>query len=811
MGKFLGRHKVNLISILIVTIIFSCFFVFFYTLSFHKETTKPKAYIPQSKQVIKINPDQGKIEAFDIKLTSRPQFEVNLSGTKYSSFWSLSQEKRQGSVEAYIENTKADIKIDLDKKMNLQSKLLLLSPPSQNSIQPGMYSLHVKVRSVNDEDIIISQDFTWGVLAVNTNKAVYKQGEQVELGMVVLGDLGDTKCIAGEKLQFNTAHIWLTIESPSGKITKQSTTDGSIKGSNECADRSVTNKPDFYSGIKAQELGTYTLTMEAESVFGKRSIHSSFTVEENPAFNIERFFPTRIYPAVDYPVESVIIPGNDYKGIVSDYVPESFSISNIGNFGRVIEGNEYKTVQWEVDWRKGKKYTLRYTIHFPRVSPEFYIVGPLRIGNYSEGKAWKIASDSIFQFVQEAHNTTSGRSVSAVLPNPITRNNLVIKICYRTTNSSFSSQSGWTSAYNNSSGPRIYMYYRVAPTGLSTTVTCSTSSSGVIAVQALEFSGNSTSSVRDRRNRLNASTTCNNGAHQNTNPNLTPSNPDVLVISAFSATSTRTVTAHSAYTDSASSFNGSSGTFDSSWSEVVNNPPVSTADAVTYNAGGGTCDNLIVSFNPQISVSQGGYRFFENIDGPNPSDPYVAANTPATLNAPSKAFRLRMLLDVDSPSGTTLAVDSGDWMLEYAELPVSGDCVDGVYSPVDTIANGTPIAYNPNPSSGGNNAFISSSGNDPSDSGYITILEDYIETWLSDNSEDITNHQNTLANNNAGLFDFSLIDNTDDSYPRTFCLAIFNGDGSALDAYRSYPKVTTIIKDVVIRGGTDIVGGATLR
>jgi len=438
-------------------------------------------------------------------------------------------------------------------------------------------------------------------------------------------------------------------------------------------------------------------------------------------------------------------------------------------------------------------------------------MGPLIIGQFSEGREWKIASDSIFQLVQESDNAGNGTTVSTTFSNPITHNNLVLDICYRTTNASFSTPSGFSTAYSNSSGPRVYMYYRVAPTGMSSTVTCRTTTSGVIAIQALEFSGTSTSSVRDQRNRLNNSTTCNSGTHQNTNANLIPGNPDVLVVSAFSATSTRTVTAHTNYADTATSFNGSSGTFDSSWNEVINNPPSATNDAASYNAGGGTCDNVQVSFNPTISVSQGGYRFFTNADSITPGDPLAAQGTSLTFNQHNSTFRLRILLEIDSPSGTTIGIGAGDWQLEYAEMPTSGNCADGIYNPVDTIDNGTPIAFNTNPDSGGNNSLITSTINDPIDAGYTNAPEDYIETWLNDNSEDVTNNQNTLGNNQAGLFDFSLIDNTNDLHAHTYCLAVFNGDGSPLDAYKNFPTIMTPQTDVLIQGGSTIKGGTLIQ
>ena len=244
---------------------------------------------------------------------------------------------------------------------------------------------------------------------------------------------------------------------------------------------------------------------------------------------------------------------------------------------------------------------------------------------------------------------------------------------------------------------------------------------------------------------------------------------------------------------------------------MVNNPPVATNDAATYSAGGGTCDNLQVSFNPSISISQGGYRFFENDDSTVPGSPLAFSNTPVFFTQLNKKFRLRLLLDVDSPSGTTLGIDSGDWELMYSELPGSGDCADGIYSPVDIEGNGTPIAYSTNPNSGGNNSFITFTGNDPNDSSYTEVEENYIETWLDDGSENITNHQNTLGNNQAGLFDFSLVDQTDGVTSKTYCIIVTNGDGSLLDSYKNYPQVTTPQTDVLIQGGATITGGSSIE
>ncbi len=807
------------ISFLVLALCFSILIVLSQSKSKPSKTTKNThnyaSLKPLRERVIPISKRTSETP-ITVRASTLPKFAVSLSNNKFDNVWRASGIERTKLVEASFAHATGNSELDVNISFSDTKKEVLVAPEYDNKVKPGLYTLSVKVKTATGVAEEITQDFTWGVLAINTNKALYRVGEDVNIGMAVLGDYGRTKCIATGDIQLNTAKVWLTITSPTGKVTKLSTEDGSIWGSGDCKDRSVTNKADFLSRITANEVGTYQIQMDAEHYLGKRSIQTSFVVEQNePKFEIERTkFPTRIYPKVDYPVTVTIKSNEDFSGYIHDIVPKNFKITHISNGGVTENTTDYQAVGWETTLKKGKTYHFSYTIHFPQVAPEFYLVGPFTIGTFTEKREWKIASDSIFQLVQETHNNGSGTSVSATLPSAPTQRNLVLVMCYRTNSATFNTPSGFTLAYNNStSNPRAYMFYRVVPTGMSATVTCS-GSSGTLGIQILEFSGNSTSSVRDRRARRNAFS-CSTGAHQSATSNITPANPDELVVAAFAATGTTSVGSHlSDYADTAASFNGSTGTFDSSWSEQVNNPPVSTHDTATYNASGGTCANIIVSFNPTVTVSQGSYQFFENTDAVDPITVFggtATENSPITLSQPGYAFRLRILLDVDSPSGTIVDVDSGDWILMYAPLPSSGDCADGTYNPVGTQADGTPIAYNPNPNSGGNNAIIGATANDPTDTGYTTRLEDYAETWLSDGSEDITNHNLTMGNNQAGLFDFSLIDNTDDSVSTTYCLVVANGDQSLLDAYRNYPKVTTIPLDVNIKGGTTITGGTTIQ
>src|SRR5258708_939640 len=108
--------------------------------------------------------------------------------------------------------------------------------------------------------IISTQDFTWGVLAINMDKSVYKIGDAAYIQMAVLNDLGDTIC---------NADLSLDIKSPDGKMTHLTTDDNSIIRAKACGPNNVIAVPDYYAHFKnTNNIGTYNLTqiMELSSV-----------------------------------------------------------------------------------------------------------------------------------------------------------------------------------------------------------------------------------------------------------------------------------------------------------------------------------------------------------------------------------------------------------------------------------------------------------------------------------------------------------------------------------------------------------------
>lgn len=329
------------------------------------------------------------------KATEKPQFSLRIPQKTPEKLGQETQEKwetRQEQITADIYN-KTDKKAYPVKIKKVSEGQFDLSLEKQAMLTPGKYTLLLSSR----ESIIytrkIKQDFNWGVLVVNTKKSVYTKGEVAQLNFGVIDETGHTLC---------DASLTLKIQNPNETETiTLSTTNGKIKPSGECKGDSHTNIADYLAEYQTTEKGIYKLALEAETKNGKYNIEDSFEVMESVPFDVERTkYPSRIYPPAPYDVEINIKANQDYKGSISDVVPAMFDITKTSDNATISPFNNLKSITWQVDFKKGQKYTLSYTIKFPDISPEFYLVGPLYVGTiekpvFKEGRLWQIASDVV--------------------------------------------------------------------------------------------------------------------------------------------------------------------------------------------------------------------------------------------------------------------------------------------------------------------------------------------------------------------------------------------------------------------------------
>ena len=283
--------------------------------------------------------------------------------------------------------------------VNGQSRLGVRVDKPKVSFRPGRYTLEVTVETY-DAIIISQQDFTWGVLAVNTDKSIYTEGDDAYIQFGVLNDKGSTVC---------GADLDLLIKIPDGTTAHFSTKDETIIREEQCGPNNVISVPDYYVHYTLPTIsGTYKMVLTAVTANGTKKITDTFDVD-HPHFDVSRTGPTRIYPLSTYPMTIRIISDSDWSGQVVEKVPADFgvlppkrslpyeSVSTVG-------GITYVT--WNVDLKKGEEATLGYIFKAPEVSPEFYLLGPLSfytLGDtvgvnppiFSETRQWQVANDAV--------------------------------------------------------------------------------------------------------------------------------------------------------------------------------------------------------------------------------------------------------------------------------------------------------------------------------------------------------------------------------------------------------------------------------
>lgn len=297
-------------------------------------------------------------------------------------------------------------------------------------VKPGKYTLQVSLYTSEGLESY-TQEFTWGVLAINSNKSMYSPGETAYLQMAALRDDGHTICDANLKLQ---------ITLPSGN-----TTAIPITRSEECGPNNVIDVPDYYSYFPITETGEHVMMLT--NIDNDYSISDTFVSEENIPFSIERTGPTRIFPPADYPVTISITPSQHFNGTISEFVPEGFIISKVSISEKGLSpdtkikyttknlGQETK-ISAEVTWQAGKTYILSYVFDAPDISPYLFTLGPARLesaplpavllpsptstdsifidettsyynGTFAEKRQWQIASDAVSIIDPNGDGTTT--------------------------------------------------------------------------------------------------------------------------------------------------------------------------------------------------------------------------------------------------------------------------------------------------------------------------------------------------------------------------------------------------------------------
>ncbi|GEM_PF-1237545 len=282
--------------------------------------------------------------------------------------------------------SRGDEEADIRPQVLLANNRLRVNVPQpSDQFVPGKYSLRVWVWR-NGVVYYTENEFTWGVLAMNPDKSVYLPGETSLIGIAVLDDGGNMVC---------DANVELSITTPAGEVRVLTTSGGNISVNPECRIKAYTEKPDYETSYAVEETGVYKTKLTATTANGAHTVYDSFEVRESVPFDVARVSATRIYPPVPYPVHITVGATEAFSGDVEERVPSSFQVKHISHGGVVVDRGGERIIRWVLTLAEGEKVTLSYDYLAPEISPQFYLLGPLRVGDFRETRRWQIAADAV--------------------------------------------------------------------------------------------------------------------------------------------------------------------------------------------------------------------------------------------------------------------------------------------------------------------------------------------------------------------------------------------------------------------------------
>lgn len=280
-----------------------------------------------------------------------------------------------------ITNTdKWDVTVDLPRNMN-----------------PGKYSMQMDVITEDGIQKRLTQDFLWGVLALNTDKSTYATGDTGRIDISVLDERGKTICDAELTLQIRGAQ--------EGTFTTQE--GGGISTGEQCEKYGDHVTPDYFMEYTFDSAGEYELSLTAVTKNGTYQIVDGVTASEDSPFTIKRTGPTRIFPPVNYTMEFEVTARDTFVGSIKEQIPAAFDVYSTGSdsFNTQEIVDDTKILNFPVQILAGETISLRYQFKAPDISPEFYLLGPAKmvdsnIGDvYEESRQWQLAGDAVGRMI----------------------------------------------------------------------------------------------------------------------------------------------------------------------------------------------------------------------------------------------------------------------------------------------------------------------------------------------------------------------------------------------------------------------------
>ena len=237
------------------------------------------------------------------------------------------------------------------------------------------------------------------------------------------------------------------------------------------------------------------------------------------------------------------------------------------------------------------------------------------------------------------------------------------------------------------------------------------------------YSGvDTTSPVNAQNSQVNASST------SMTAPDVTTTVTNTMVIAAYSTATGTTMTAGSSMSlrGQAASTGGSAATRTTSGLQDIIQSATGSTGTKTMTAGTAAVNiGHTIALKPAASVSQVGYRFFDNTDSTSVTTAMAAKDTAVSVSS-GVPFRLRINLGVSSSEGSALA--GLTYKLQYALRGADNSCDTSFTSEsyADVLTSATPVRFynNVTPSNG---AAYLTNASDPTRSGVTAVGQTYNE------------------------------------------------------------------------------------
>ncbi|MBN1168649.1 helix-turn-helix domain-containing protein, partial [Candidatus Woesebacteria bacterium] len=339
----------------------------------------------------------------DLQVTGTPKFKI----TKVASAFEVDR-KDSIDLSQVTPTIKPEVTITGPSGQNIKDFSLQETNEGEfevilsdfSKIKPGLYVLGVS----DETGTQITQNFSWGILAINTNQTTYNTDENIEILITVLDSKGIPKCDADLALVIRNTE--------NDDYTLMTTADNEIKVNDGCETDQKTTEPDYSASLSELSEGEYEVELIASIDSTNHKVSSGFKVAEESEladFEVSRAAPIKVASGEDYPVVIRIKANKDHKGQVIDKVPSNFLVKPFGKakieidpetsslvdeeFSVKVNGENEQLLIWDVDFKAGGTYSLTYAFSDMGSDWTNYYLGPVEIEGAEVDKIWEFRQD----------------------------------------------------------------------------------------------------------------------------------------------------------------------------------------------------------------------------------------------------------------------------------------------------------------------------------------------------------------------------------------------------------------------------------